>query len=341
MSREETRGVSMMSIRDLSRKAADGVLSRFDLQLVRKSTLASANRLVIEEPPPPFPPESEAYLQWSNPYLEALRSRYARHPACAHSQWSPDFIAQRVDLRRFRADGAYVWQGPQFSENKYLMTAYYARTIDRLGIFDRLTEDGMFGAYAFRFNGKVVSRDLIDSVLEINFLQENFGPRKLAVLDIGAGYGRLGHRLSEVMPSADPVFCTDGVAESTFICDFYLRYRKARARAIPVDEVESLVKDGGIDLATNIHSFSECTAQSISWWLALLRNARVKNLFIVPNRNEHLLSTEADGKRLPCSDLLAQFGYRLRLKRPKYVNGTAMERYGIGPTWYLLFELED
>src|ERR1035438_6593542 len=122
----------------------------------------------------------------------------------------------------------------------------------------------MFGAYVFRFNGKVVSRDLIDSVLEINFLQENFGPRKLAVLDIGAGYGRLGHRLSEVMPSADPVFCTDGVAESTFICDFYLRYRKARARAIPVDEVESLVKDGGIDLATNIHSFSECTAQSIS-----------------------------------------------------------------------------
>ena len=50
-----------MSIRDLSRKAADGVLSLFDLQLIRKSTLASANRLVIEEPPPPFPPESEAF----------------------------------------------------------------------------------------------------------------------------------------------------------------------------------------------------------------------------------------------------------------------------------------
>jgi hypothetical protein len=335
-----------MSIRDLSltsvaRKAADGVLSLFDLQLVRKSTFASANRLILEEPAPPIPPESEAYLQWSNPFLAELRSRYARHPAAVHSQWSPDFIAQRVDLRRFRGDGAYVWQGPQFSENKYLMTAYFSKTIDRLGIFDGMMEDGMFGAYAFRFHGKVVSRDLIDSVMEINFLHENFGPRKLAVLDIGAGYGRLGHRLSEAMPSADPVFCTDAVAESTFICDFYLRYRKARATAIPVDEVESLVKDGVIDLATNIHSFSECTAESISWWLAILRNARIKYLFIVPNRNEHLLSTEADGKRLSGSDLLAQFGYRLRLKRPKYVNGTAMERYGIGPTWYLLFELED
>ncbi len=335
------RSIRDLSIPSLARKAANGVLSLFDLQLVRRSTFASANRHVIEEPPPPFPLESEAYLQWSNPYLEALRSRYARHPASVHSQWSPDFIAQHVDLRRFRADGAYVWQGPQFSENKYLMTAYYARTVDHLCIFDRMIEDGMFGAYAFRFNGKVVSRDLIDSVLEINFLQENFGSRKLAVLDIGAGYGRLGHRLSEAMPSADPVFCTDAVAESTFICDFYLRYRKTRATAIPVDEVESLVKDGGIDLATNIHSFSECTAESISWWLAILRNAGVKYLFIVPNRNEHLLSTEADGKRLSGSDLLAQFGYRLRLKRPKYVNGTAMERYGIGPTWYLLFELED
>jgi hypothetical protein len=336
----------MVSIRDLSirsvaRKLANGVLSPFDLQLVRKSTFASANRLVIDELPPSFPPESETYLRWSNPYLEALRSRYARHPACVHSQWSPDFVAKHVDLKRFRADGAYVWQGPQFSENMYLMTAYYARTFDRLCIFDRLIEDGMFGAYAFRFNGKVVSRDLIDSVLEINFLQENFGPRKLAVLDIGAGYGRLGHRLSEAMPSADPVHCTDAVAESTFICDYYLRYRNARARAIPVDEVETLVNKGGIDLATNIHSFSECNAKSISWWLALLRNARVKYIFIVPNRNEHLLSREADGKQLCCSNLIAQSGYRLRVKRPKYANGTAMEHYGIGPTWYLLFELED
>ena len=302
--------------------------------------LCNANRRIVDEPAPPFPLEAGAYLQWSNPRLAELRGRYATHPASVHSQWSPEFIAQKVDLKRFRADGAYVWQGPQFSENKYLMTAYYAKTTDRLGIFDGMIEDGIFGAYAFRFNGKVVSRDLIDSVMEINFLQENFGQRRLGVLDIGAGYGRLGHRLFEAMPSADPVFCTDAIAESTFICEFYLRYRKARSRAIPVDEVEALAKDGGIDLATNIHSFSECTQKSISWWLTLLRDAKVKHLFIVPNRNEELLSTEDDGKRLSCSGLLEQFGYRLRVKRPKYVNGTAMERYGIGPTWYLLFELE-
>lgn len=180
---------------------------------------------------------------------------------------------------------------------------------------------------------------MIDSVPEINFLHECFGEGKLALLDIGAGYGRLAHRLSETKPNVDPIYCADAIPESTFLCDFYLRFRHARALTVPLDEVESLVKRGAIDLATNIHSFSECTRASISWWMTLLREGGVKHLVLVPNRSEKLFSTELDGKRLDASDIIALAGYQLRAKRPKYSAATAMDRYGLGPTWYLLFEL--
>ncbi len=329
-----------MSIKGALKKSANGLLSWFDLQIVRRSQFEGINQTLLPlEACPALAPDAVDFLQPSNPALQSLRLRYASHPASVHSQWSSDFISQHVDLQNFRADNAYVWQGPRFSESNYLMTAYYAKTADRLGIFDRLEEDGRFGAPAFRFNGKVVSRDLLDSVMEINFLQECFGTRKFSLLDIGAGYGRLAHRLSEAMPTANPIFCTDAVPESSFVCDYYLKFRRARAQTVPLDEVESLVERETIDIATNIHSFSECTTASIRWWLSLLHDAQIQYLWIVPNRSQKLFSSEVNGERIECSGLLADFGYKLRLSRPKYGTATAMERYGIGPTWYLLFEL--
>jgi hypothetical protein len=336
-----------MSLVASLRRTANRVLSAFDLQLVKKTEFDDLTRSSLpEEPHPALTAEAENYLQDSNPLLQSLRQRYATHPASVHSQWSRDFISNRVGFKDFRSDNAYVWQGRQFSDQTYLLTVYYARTIDRLGLFDRFTEDGMFSPFAFQFNGKLVSRDLIDSVLEINFLHERLGDRKLAMLDIGAGYGRLASRISESRPNIDPIYCTDAIPESTFLCNFYLKYRKARAQAVPLDEVEAVVKRGGIDLATNIHSFSECTRASISWWLSLLREGKVKYLFIVPNRSEKLLSTEPDGSRVDAADIIAQAGYRMVFKRPKYGDAsgrdaTGMDRFGIGPTWYLWFEREE
>jgi putative sugar O-methyltransferase len=330
---------AIMSLGATLRRAANQALSPFHLQIVRKKE--SETDVLSEEPPPVLPAEAQSYLQWTNPVLESLRRRYASHPASVHSQWSREFISQKVDLRTFRADNAFVWQGRQFRDHTYLLTAYYAQMNDHLRIFNRLTEDGMFSPYTFRFNGKLISRDLIDSVLEINFLHECLGDQKLSLLDIGAGYGRLGHRLSEVAPNVSPVYCTDAIPESTFICDYYLKFRQANAHTVPLDEVEALVKKGGIDIATNIHSFSECTRASISWWLSLLREGKVKYLLIVPNRSETLLSTEANGARLDFSDLIAQAGYRLKVKRPKFSDATAMGHYGLGPTWNFLFSLDN
>jgi hypothetical protein len=110
-------------------------------------------------------------------------------------------------------------------------------------------------------DGVPVSRDLLDSIIELNFLEEalEISSRKaLRVIDIGAGYGRLAHRATVAAPMIGYV-CTDGIALSTVLCETYLQYRKTeRTAVVPLDEVSVVVSDSHFDLAINIHSFSEC-----------------------------------------------------------------------------------
>src|SRR5207247_1649330 len=39
-----------------------------------------------------------------------LRELYTGHPAAEPSMWSREYVASEIDLARFRADNAYVWQ---------------------------------------------------------------------------------------------------------------------------------------------------------------------------------------------------------------------------------------
>jgi hypothetical protein len=49
-----------------------------------------------------------------------------------------------------------------------------------------LTEDGLFGAYTYEIDGKVVGRDLLDSIVELMFLDDELaiGSRATTILDI-------------------------------------------------------------------------------------------------------------------------------------------------------------
>ncbi len=101
---------------------------------------------------------------------------------------------------------------------------------DKLGLLGQLDEDGLFGAWTFEFGDRPpVSRDLLDSVNEINYLDTQMGLssiENLRVLDIGAGYGRLAHRMSPALPGLAAYDCIDGVAISTFLCDYYRGFRQ-------------------------------------------------------------------------------------------------------------------
>lgn len=343
-----------MSVKHAVLNVVNSALKRADLRLARKSHL---DRMLGSESLAPtfneslLPEGAADYLRPDNPRLVELQKRYKalRHPAAGGSQWSDEFVGQAIDLRYFRGDNAYVYQlrGGN-TELHFLLTAYYTRTIDELGLLERLAEDDLFGVYVFDFNnGRAVSRDLLDSINEIYFLERALGVTSrpgLNVLDIGAGYGRLAHRMTAALPNVR-MFCVDAVATSTFVSEYYLRFRGAgeRAQVLPLDEMEARLAGQPIDLAVNVHSFSEVPHSSIKWWVGFLARLGVRHFMVVPNPFEHggtkLESMEADGSRLDYLPLLREAGYRRAVAEPKYLD-REVQRYGISPTTCYLFELD-
>jgi hypothetical protein len=299
--------------------------------------------------PTPLPADAAAALRPDHPRLLELRARYARVRGAVtdHVSWTDRYLRDELDLRHFRGDNAFVWQlrglrDQELAAVKYALTAYYVRSIDRLGLFERLEEDGLFGVHTFEVGGRAVSRDLLDSVNELLFLDRHLGLSRQAgvrLLDIGAGYGRLAHRAVSGLRQVGRFLCADAVPESTFLCEFYLRFRAVddRARAVPLDEIEATLLREGADVAINVHSFSECTAEAIGWWVELLRRARVPHLVIVPNDSERLLSREKDGSQRDFAPLLAAAGYRRRLSEPKYLDPT-VQRHGVHGGFFHLFD---
>ena len=201
----------------------------------------------------------------------------------------------------------------------------------------------MFGCWTFEYPGwPPVSRDLLDSINELYFLDRQLGLLQRAdgpstVLDIGAGYGRLAHRAVEAVPALH-YLCTDAVPESTFLCEYYLRFRGCldRAEVIPLDEIDARLPGRRIDLAVNVHSFSEMSQRTIAGWLALLERLQVPWLFIVPNDAGRLLSTEEDGERQPFDALLAAGGYELAVREPVFADPTLRELIDVNDH-FLLF----
>jgi hypothetical protein len=142
------------------------------------------------------------------------------------------------------------------------------------------------------------------------------------------------------------VICTDAVPESTFLSEYYLRFRGItnNAQVVPLDEIERVLDENEILLAVNIHSFSECSMSSIGWWLDLLTKHRVHYLFVVPNADWHggtrLLTQEPAGnKRQDFMPAILSRGYKLFRKRTQY-SASGVQKYGVSPTYYYLFELK-
>src|SRR5204863_204009 len=123
-------------------------------------------------PPPPLPPGAAEVLRLDHPRLAEYVSRYRGHPAATSSQWSNDYISSSIDIRQFRGHSGYVWQ--QWGEDvfRYGLTTYFMRLHDRLGLFERLEEDGLFGAERYDIDGVHISRDLLDSIAELTFLDD-------------------------------------------------------------------------------------------------------------------------------------------------------------------------
>lgn len=268
----------------------------------------------------PLPPGAEADLRSDHPRLAELRAAYDAldWPVVVHSRWQPEHFEHWLDLRFFRGDNFYVWhyrESRRISELKFFVFLQYVAARDEAGLLDRLTEDGAFGCWTYEFPGHPrCSRDLLDAVNELSFLDRQLGllgQEQLRVLDIGAGYGRLAHRTAGAVAGLADYCCVDAVAPSTFLCEYYTRQRGVAppVRVVPLPDVPQT--EGPFDIAFNVHSFSECTYDAIAWWVATLERLAVPRLFLVPNEPSGFLSLERDGSRRDYLPLLEAAGYRL------------------------------
>ena len=274
----------------------------------------------------PLPPQAEVELVADNPRLVELREAYAALdlPVLARSRWDRGAVGTFLDLRWFRGESLFVWhyrELPRISRLKYYVYARYVRDRDHLNLLDRVLEDGMFGCWTFSYPGwKPVSRDLLQSVNEILFLDRTLGisgRKTLSVFDIGAGYGRLAHRMATALPNLIDYCCADTIPEATFLSEWYLNFRECSppARVARVDGLDQL-RPGSFDLAVNIHSFSECPLEAVDWWIELLVSLDVPYLLLVPNEPEELLTLEPDRSRKDFGKRLARAGYVLEHREP-------------------------
>lgn len=336
-----------MGLKRWVKHQADDLLRRYGFEIVPTEILYEWQRIVVDKPCRrncSLSDEALGYLKPDNPKLVDLQQRYSVFDADATTPllWNDSHVSAE-DIPYFRGDNAWVWQvrGKNTNVLAYAISFYYLKSMDRLGLLDKLIEDENFGNFTFSIAGRQVSRDLLDSIVEIYFLDRHLGIGSrggFRVLDVGAGYGRLAHRMVSGLSGVERYYCTDAVAVSTFVSDYYLRFRGVdRAVAVPLDEIEATLCGHPVDLAINIHSFSECRMQAIEWWIRLLSRQRVKHLMIVPNwstgRGERLLTNDGQDF-LP---LLEQYGYRTVVKEPKYLDPVVQE-FGLQPSWHHLLE---
>ncbi len=294
-----------------------------------------------------LPDGASEYLVVDNQRLRELRKRYAEFQARVSVPivWTDSYV-QSYSLQSFRGDNCYVWQtkDPNCDEINYCLTAYYAQSIDTLGVLRKNNEDGLFGVHTYHIASKTFSRDLLDSTVELNFLEKNLKISQLEnlnILDIGAGYGRLAHRTANTLSNLLTYFCTDAVPESTFLSEYHIKFRNLEdlVKVVPLDEIEQHIRKLNIDLAVNIHSFSECSLEAIDWWLALLAAAKVSYLFIVPNSSDHGGEKLALNSGEDFSALVEKYGYTLKIKTPKYED-PMVQKFGVSPTYYYLYQLD-
>ncbi|HVT37242.1 MAG TPA: putative sugar O-methyltransferase [Nevskiaceae bacterium] len=294
----------------------------------------------------PLPAGASEALRPDHPHLLDLRQRYrdCGAPMVPRAMWAPDYLKRELDLVHFRGDNPYVWQFRNvgaLAKHKYYMYLRDLASRDAHGLLGKLGEDGLFGCWTFDYPGwPTVSRDLLDSVNELYFLDRHLqllSRQDFNILDIGAGYGRMAHRVLAAAPGVSHYLCVDAVPESTFLCEYYTAFHslQPRAEVIALDRLEQGLAGRRIDLAVNVHSFSEMTTPNIQGWLDWLVRLQVPWLFIVPNDADRLLTMEDDGRRGEFASLLQRAGYRQVVCEPVFADPTMREFINVTDHFFL------
>lgn len=268
------------------------------------------------------------------------------------SMWDTARLKKGLQLPYFRSDNIYLYQTRDINTPDSMVLTYkYVKSNDILEILKMSEERGEFGAEIVHIpTYGNVSRDLLDSVTELNFLENKIGLsgiQNLTIYDIGAGYGRLALHAIKHLNNIKEYVCLDAIAESLGLCEFYLKHNKIEPSKYKIGILPHDFIPPQNSIAVAIHSFPEMPIDSILNWLSFMQKMKTDWIYLVPNREKHsganLLSTEKNGDRLNYSAMFAQYGFEKHGVFPKY-DDLDVQKYGVSPTMYHLYrriETED
>ena len=211
----------------------------------------------------------------------------------------------------FRGENAFVWQ-EKLGDNKETYVKYYniIKSIDKDNLLSKTFESGSYGCRSYDYDNIKISRDLLDSILEIYFLKSFFSNlNELSLLEIGGGYGRLCKRFLDCMPNSK-YYITDAIPQSTFVSKIYLNDKKDSV--INLYDIEEKVKSLKIDIAINIHSFPECNIKDIEWWIKFINSNKIKYIFYVPNNPDSTPNFMPSNSGESILDLFSKYNYKVK-----------------------------
>ncbi len=165
----------------------------------------------------------------------------------------------------------------------------YTLKNDHLKILNQLQESLLGNPIAIEYKGHKVTQDICNSVIEINTIMEfiNYNPeKKLRVMELGAGYGRVGSVLLHAVPNIQIVIVD--IAPALYVSQWYLtnlfpKYKVFKFRDFSdYNDVQQEFEESSIafllpaqieympdqmfDLFINISSLHEMTPTQIEMW---------------------------------------------------------------------------
>jgi hypothetical protein len=247
-----------------------------------------------------------ARLEWPARELRRLVDEYSRfstanglHRSNAsgsarpnRSVWAEREWTLRTDSFRTGAQNDFVFQDDDVGTLRGVYQVLLAADRRPGGprLLERTVEDGSFNCTVLRADdGVAISRDLLDSISELSFLARAFGEgalRRMRILDVGAGYGRLAKRFRDCFGggSSPALYHTvDGLPQSTLLSRVYLSRYGYEDSVLELPGLAQFLAGHPVDLLVNVHSFPEMPLPDIDFWLGHAAAARVPYLFIVPN----------------------------------------------------------
>ncbi len=176
-----------------------------------------------------------------------------------------------------------------FTYRIYLASLYdYISQNDHLGILDKIKEPKLGNPFVVKYKGKLISQDLCNSIYEFYSITEgnNFSG-KVKIVELGAGYGRLGYVFLKMLP--DSSYCIIDIPPALFIAQNYLsrvfpkekvfkfrpfqsfkevkkEFEQSRIQFIMPHQIE-LLPNKYFDLSINISSLHEMTREQIRNYL--------------------------------------------------------------------------